>query len=626
MKLNKKLLTAALAGALIVQAVPATTFAQEPAGQETARKVGLERILDRLAKFNTEFENLTKQKRDLVSQVYREQKPGETDEEYEAALKGKFLVLQEKTDADAKDVAAKQKAYDEAKKAYEKALKDEVTAQKQLEAAQKAFAGKDKAYQDEKDAAKAALEKAKADAVAAEKEVLRTKDHAVNLLTKELNQKEQEELNAERAVAEADKNDKTHVKELERKYADATAAKEKVAAQLEKAEKDRDELVENAKATKEAAIKKAKENYEEELDKIEFKYVINFNIGKDSSELNKFQRAYLEAKKAHEDAKENIKATSKAVDDALTALTAAKDVLSKSNEESYKAATDLKRIEKELSEVILKIEKLLGNENVNIKSIAGKVNDALYKNLDLIAKMSDSQKLALIAKQDKEYNELLAKYNKLKNNSTTDVKPLVTYKFTVKDTTGKGVEGLTLQLTKVNEPSVVRVATSDKDGVILIPGMEQGRYSVAVKKIPDGYEVYQGGKKVSEVQALFKAASEVKAENNAEAVTGAKKDEKKETKSKIELPETVDVGETSEDSSKPADKKDQKVVDGGTIVVQKKKKEDKKEVKKPAKPAKKVKKAKKKLPKAGVAAEAATIAAAAMATMGGAFLSLKKRK
>ena len=153
--------------------------------------------------------------------------------------------------------------------------------------------------------------------------------------------------------------------------------------------------------------------------------------------------------------------------------------------------------------------------------------------------------------------------------------------------------------------------------------MEQGRYSVAVKKIPDGYVVYQGGKKVSEVQALFKAASEVKAENNAEAVTGAKKGEKKE--SKIVIPETVDVGETSEETSKPADKKDEKVVDGGTIVVQKKKKEDKKEVKKPAKPAKPAK-AKKKLPKAGVAAEAATIAAAAMATMGGAFLSLKKRK
>lgn len=622
MKLNKKLLTAALAGALIVQAVPATTFAQEPAGQETARKVGLERILDRLAKFNTEFENLTKQKRDLVSKVYREQKENETDEQYEAALKGKFLVLQEKTDADAKDVAAKQKAYDEARKAYDKAQKDEVTAQKQLEAAQKAFAGKNKAYQDEKDAAKAALDKAIADAEEAEKEVLRTKDHTVNSLKKELDLKEQEELNAERAAAKADKS---HAKELDRKYADATAAKEKVAAQLEKAEKDRDELVENAKATKEAAIKKANDNYEEELDKIEFKYVINFNIGNDSSELNKFQRAYLEAKKAHKDAEDNVKTTSKAVDDALTALTAAKDVLSKSNEESYKAATELKRIEKELSEVILKIEKLLGNENVNIKSIAGKVNDALYKNLDLIAKMSDSQKLALIAKQNKEYNELLAKYNKIKG-STTDVKPLVTYKFTVKDTAGKGVEGLTLQLTKVSEPSVVRVATSDKDGVILIPGMEQGRYSVAVKKIPDGYEVYQGGKKVSEVQALFKAASEVKAENNAEAVTGAKKDEKKETKSKIELPETVDVGETSEDSSKPADKKDEKVVDGGTIVVQKKKKEDKKEVKKPAKPAKKVKKAKKKLPKAGVAAEAATIAAAAMATMGGAFLSLKKRK
>ena len=62
MKLNKKLLTAALAGALIVQAVPATTFAQEPAGQQAGDKVGLERILERLAKFNAEYKELTEKK------------------------------------------------------------------------------------------------------------------------------------------------------------------------------------------------------------------------------------------------------------------------------------------------------------------------------------------------------------------------------------------------------------------------------------------------------------------------------------------------------------------------------------------------------------------------------------
>ena len=75
-----------------------------------------------------------------------------------------------------------------------------------------------------------------------------------------MNQKEEEESSAEKAVADADRNDKTHVKELDRKYEDAKAATEKVRAQLGKAEKDREELVENAKATKEAAIKKAKEN------------------------------------------------------------------------------------------------------------------------------------------------------------------------------------------------------------------------------------------------------------------------------------------------------------------------------------------------------------------------------
>ena len=164
--------------------------------------------------------------------------------------------------------------------------------------------------------------------------------------------------------------------------------------------------------------------------------------------------------------------------------------------------------------------------------------------------------------------------------------------------------------------------------------MVEGKYSVKVTKVPTGYDVYQDGKKIDSVKALFRAESEVKAENNAEEAT-AKKEEK--GNKRVDIPSIID--NTTDGNSKKEEKenKDEKVIDGGTIVVDKKEKdnkdekdntkkpekEDKKNNKKPAKPSKKEKA---ELPKAGAAAEAATIAAAAMATMGGAYLSLKKRK
>ena len=168
--------------------------------------------------------------------------------------------------------------------------------------------------------------------------------------------------------------------------------------------------------------------------------------------------------------------------------------------------------------------------------------------------------------------------------------------------------------------------------------MVEGKYSVTVTKVPTGYDVYQDGKKIDSVKALFRAESEVKAENNAEEAT-AKKDEAKGNK-RVDIPSIID-NTTGPKEDKKDDKKDEKIIDGGTIIVDKKekdnkdnKKPEKEDNKKPEKqekennkkPAKPAKKAKKQLPKAGAAAEAATIAAAAMATMGGAYLSLKKRK
>ena len=199
----------------------------------------------------------------------------------------------------------------------------------------------------------------------------------------------------------------------------------------------------------------------------------------------------------------------------------------------------------------------------------------------------------------------------------------------MKDTAGKGVQGLSLTFTNIEDSTKVYVGTSDENGDIVVKGIAEGTYKIAVTHIPTGYKVVQKGKMVSEVKSLFRPAAEVKAENNVE-----KKEEAKE--SEVVVPEYVTIkGAGADKKDEKENKKDEKVIDGGTIVVEKEKdNKDNKDNKKPEKlgkednkkPATPAKPNKKKLPKAGAAAEAATIAAAAMATMGGAYLSLKKRK
>ncbi|MDU2546157.1 MAG: SpaA isopeptide-forming pilin-related protein, partial [Finegoldia magna] len=184
----------------------------------------------------------------------------------------------------------------------------------------------------------------------------------------------------------------------------------------------------------------------------------------------------------------------------------------------------------------------------------------------------------------------------------------------------------TLSFTNIEDTSKVYTATSDENGDIVVNGIVEGTYKITVTHVPTGYKVVQKGKMVSEVKGLFRPEAEVKAENNVEE---AKKE------AEVEIPEYVTI--KGAEDKKEDKKEDEKVIDGGTIVVEKEKdnkdekkpednkkpeKEEKENNKKPAKPAKQ----KKALPKAGAAAEAATIAAAAMATMGGAYLSLKKRK
>ena len=248
----------------------------------------------------------------------------------------------------------------------------------------------------------------------------------------------------------------------------------------------------------------------------------------------------------------------------------------------------------------------------------------MIKEIENFAQLSKSEQAAAIAKLQAELNKLKEEYDKTKDE-IKEVKSVYTYKFAVKDTTGKGVQGLTLTFTNIEDSTKIYNGTSDENGDIVVKGIAEGTYKITVTHIPTGYKVVQKGKMVSEVKGLFRPEAEVKAENNVEK-TEAKKDEAKEAT--VEIPEYVTIKGGKEDKKEEKENKDEKVIDGGTIVVEKKKKDnkdnkkpEKKETKKPAKPMKK-----KKLPKAGAAAEAATIAAAAMATMGGAYLSLKKRK
>ena len=256
----------------------------------------------------------------------------------------------------------------------------------------------------------------------------------------------------------------------------------------------------------------------------------------------------------------------------------------------------------------------------------------MIKEIENFAELSKSEQAEAIAKLQKELNKLKEEYDKTKDE-IKEVKSVYTYKFAVKDTAGKGVQGLSLTFTNIEDSTKVYVGTSDENGDIIVKGIAEGTYKIAVTHVPTGYKVVQKGKMVSEVKSLFRPAAEVKAENNVE-----KKEEAKE--SEVVVPEYVTIkGAEADKKDEKENKKDEKVIDGGTIVVEKEK-DNKDNEKKPEnnkkpeklgkednkKPAKTSKKEKAELPKAGAAAEAATIAAAAMATMGGAYLSLKKRK
>lgn len=620
MKLNKKLLTAALAGALIVTAVPAGTFAKEAeVNTNTNKYLTAEQAAAKVKKLSEEINDLSARRKSIVAQAY---KIGETAE-------GTIEVLQRKEMAAKAEYESAKAAFEGAKKAWEAAKDNEEKARLAEIAAKDALAAKKGDYgkllQAAKDARKAAEEAAdrQYDTTIAG---LQRKFETAQTVADEAKIEYNKAVKAyDTAVAE--KQNEEQLTRLRKEKENKKAKLDEANNALEAASNERADVSKSAKETRDKAYEEAANNYTAEKQRLDYIYKLNGNYGDKVAELTKLERARINATNAYEDAKAATKAAHEAYISARDNYDAKSKAYAEANQKTYKVTEELKSIEKQLKEKFVAIKEILNDQNKNINDLADKLNADMIKELEDFSKLSSSEQYAKIAELQKELAKLKKEYAKT-SEGIQQVKKLVTYQFHVKDTEGKGVQGLTLRLANVDDTSKVYTATSDANGLIQFKSMVEGKYTVTVTKVPTGYDVYQDGKKIDSVKALFRAESEVKAENNAEE---AKKDAKKEEKGnkRIDLPSVIDT--TTDSKEESSDKKEEeKVIDKGTIVVEKKKKDnkdnkkpEKKETKKPATPAKPNKK---KLPKAGAAAEAATIAAAAMATMGGAYLSLKKRK
>ena len=628
MKLNKKLLTAALAGALIVTAIPAGTFAEKNSAENSyTEELNLtkEQAAKRMDELAKQIAELSARRAAIVTQEW---KAGETSEglieklqKEEAAAKAKY----EKAKANFEAAA---KAWEDAKDAQEKARLAKRKALDAYEAKVGEYKKLVKEAEEARDAAKKEAQRKHDDTIASINRKFEVAQTNVDRAQTELNA-------AKKALETLEDDEDANVPEATQgQIAQAKKAVRDAEARLEQAKNERakanDEkiVVQNAaEETLKNAKKQADTLYQAKKQELDKKYILNDNYGDAAAELTKIERAKLKAIKAYDDAKANADAAFKNYLAADKAYDAASKEYAKANQRAYKVTEELKTIEKQLKEKYVRINIILKDQNQGINSLTGKLNADMIKELENFSQLSKSEQADAIAKLQKELDKLKEEYDKTKDE-IKEVKTVYTYKFAVKDTAGKGVQGLTLTFTNIDDSSKVYTGTSDENGDIVVKGIAEGTYKIAVTHVPTGYKVVQKGKLVSEVKGLFRPEAEVKAENNVEEIS-EKKEEAKDKE--VEIPEYVTIKGGKED--KKEEKDDEKVIEGGTIVVEKEKDNEKKpeDNKKPEKednkkPAKPSKKEKAELPKAGAAAEAATIAAAAMATMGGAYLSLKKRK
>ncbi len=636
MKLNKKLLTAALAGALVVTAVPAGTFAEKNSKENSyTEELNLTKQqaaarMDQLAK---KIAELSARRAAIVTQEW---KAGETSEGLIEKLQKEEAAAKKAYEAAKANFEAAAKAWEQAKDAQEKAR---LAKRKALDA----YDAKVGEYNKLVKEAEAARDAAKKEAKEKFEDTIASSNRKYEVAQTNLDRAENELAAAKKALETiADDEDENVPEGTKAQYDQAKKAVrdlEAKVAQLKiertKAHDEKITVKDTAKENLEKANDQADTLFQAKIQELNKKYKLNDNYGDAAAELTLIERAKLKAIKDYDNAKANAEAAFGNYVAANKAYEAASKAYAKANQRAYKVTEELKSIEKQLKENYVRINIILKDQNQGINSLAGKLDSDMIKEIENFAELSKSEQAAAIAKLQKELNKLKEEYDKTKDE-IKEVKSVYTYKFAVKDTAGKGVQGLSLTFTNIEDSTKVYVGTSDENGDIVVKGIAEGAYKIAVTHVPTGYKVVQKGKMVSEVKGLFRPEAEVKAENNAEKATAEKK------KATVEIPEIVIIKGGKEDKKdEKEDKKDEKVIDGGTIVVEKEKdnkdnkdekdnkdnkkpeKEEKENNKKPAKPAKKEKKA---LPKAGAAAEAATIAAAAMATMGGAYLSLKKRK
>lgn len=620
MKLNKKLLTAALAGALIVTAVPASTFADYNKAENSYTyllNLSKEQAAAKIAEFTAIIKEKSARRAEIVAQPFN---PDGTSE-------GLIEKLQQ-------EEAKAKKAYEAAKATYEAAEKALTAAKDNEEKARLNLIKVNDAFDAKYGEYKAAVAKATSEYEAAKEKANREYE---TVIANSKRKSEDAKVAYDKTVADKEAAEKAldaavkagseagHITELRLVLEQKTQAEAQAKLVYDAEVAKIDDVVNAAKETQKSAFNTARNAYDAEINRLNKKYNLSDGWNESAAELTKARREIEKATNAYKAAQAGTISAQKAYDSALEGYKAAKKAYAAANQRTYKVSEELKTIEKTLKENYTKINVILADQNKSINDLAGQLSAETIKALQDWAKLSGSEQADAIAKLQEELNKLKEEYNKTKDE-IKEVKSVYTYKFAVKDTTGKGVQGLTLTFTNIEDTSKVYAATSDENGDIVVKGIVEGTYKITITKIPTGYKVVQKGKMVSEVKGLFRPEAEVKAENNVEE---AKKDEAKDKE--IEIPEYVTIKGGKED--KKEEKDDEKVIDGGTIVVEKEKdnekkpednkKPEKEDKKKPAKPSKKEKA---ELPKAGAAAEAATIAAAAMATMGGAYLSLKKRK
>lgn len=641
MKLTKKLLTAALAGALVVTAVPAGTFAEKNSAEDSYTEelnLSKEQAAARMDELAKQIAELSARRAEIVT---REWKPGETSEglieklqKEEAAAKANYEIAKANFEARAKEWEAAKDAQEKARLAKRKAID--------------AYNAKVGEYERLVKEAEAARDAAKKEAKEKYDDTIASINRKYEVAQTNLDRVEKELAAAQKALETALDEDenvpegtnaqidqaKKAVRDLEAKVAQLKNERAKANDEKITVQNSADETLANAN-------KQADTLFQAKLQELNKKYKLNDNYGDAAAELTLIERAKLKAIKDYDEAKAYSDVAFKKYLAADKAYEAASKAYAKANQRAYKVTEELKSIEKQLKEKYVRLNIILKDQNKGINSLAGKLDADMIKEIENFAELSKSEQAEAIAKLQEELNKLKEEYDKTKDE-IKEVKSVYTYKFAVKDTAGKGVQGLSLTFTNIEDSTKVYVGTSDENGDIVVKGIAEGTYKIAVTHVPTGYKVVQKGKMVSEVKGLFRPEAEVKAENNVEKKEAAKESE-------VEIPEYVTIKGAKEDKEdKKEDKKeDEKVIDGGTIVVEKekenekdnnekkpedskkednKKEDSKKEDSKKEEADKPAKKEKKKLPKAGAAAEAATIAAAAMATMGGAYLSLKKRK